>query len=169
MVGRVCNNQLINSKNIQVEMPYQKIIEKLPYGASFLFVDELVDIDMEGASGKFTFRKELDFFKSHFKDNPVTPGVILTECCAQIGLVAFGIFLLLEAGKYDLEEFGIGFSSSEMEFYKPVFPDETVTVTSKKIYFRFNKLKCEVKMHNAKRELVCKGTLSGMLNLKSDA
>ncbi|WP_338039420.1 hotdog fold domain-containing protein [Maribacter litopenaei] len=56
-------------------------------------------------------------------------------------------------------------SSSEMEFLQPVFPGETVTVVSKKIYYRFHKLKCEVKMYNEEMELVCKGVLSGMLKV----
>jgi 3-hydroxyacyl-[acyl-carrier-protein] dehydratase len=31
------------------------------------------------------FDPNLDFYKGHFKDDPVTPGVILTEVMAQIG------------------------------------------------------------------------------------
>jgi 3-hydroxyacyl-[acyl-carrier-protein] dehydratase len=109
----------------------------------------------------------MDFFKGHFKNNPVTPGVLLTECCAQIGLVCLGLHLL---GKDNvaLDKVGIGFSSSEMEFLKPVFPGEKVRVTSKKIYFRFQKLKCEVKMYDANGDLVCKGILAGMLTNDKD-
>jgi 3-hydroxyacyl-[acyl-carrier-protein] dehydratase len=33
-------------------------------------------------------------------------------------------------------------TSSEIEFLQPVFPNETVTVVSEKIYFLFGKLKC---------------------------
>jgi 3-hydroxyacyl-[acyl-carrier-protein] dehydratase len=38
-----------------------------------------------------------------------------------------------------------------------------VTVISEKEYFRFNKLKCRVKIVNSKKELVCRGTISGMI------
>ena len=144
-------------------MDIETILKRLPYTYPFLFVDELIQIDGSGVKGNFTFKEDLDFYKGHFKDNPVTPGVMLTECCAQIGVVSLGIFLLNEQGGI-LENMGIGLSSSEMEFLKPVFPGEKVEVSSKKIYFRFNKLKCEVKMHNADGELVCKGTISGMLS-----
>lgn len=136
------------------------ILKNLPYTKPFLFVDELEQVDENGAKGHYTFSADSDFYKGHFKGNPVTPGVILTECCAQIGVVCLGLFLL---GKDDLSEFKIGMSSSEMEFLLPVYPKEKVTVISEKVYFRFNKLKCKVKMHNAKGELVCKGTLAGML------
>jgi 3-hydroxyacyl-[acyl-carrier-protein] dehydratase len=47
----------------------------------------------------------------------------------------------------------------------PVKPKERVEVVSEKIYFRFNKLKCNVQLFNEENELVCKGTISGMLKL----
>ena len=142
-------------------METKSIINQLPYQSPFLFVDELEHVNEMGAKGNYTFKEELDFYKGHFKTNPITPGVILTECCAQIGLVCLGIFLLNEEQKPKNPK--IGLSSSQMEFYKPVLPRERVTVTSKKIYFRFHKLKCEVRMHDSKGDLVCKGILSGML------
>jgi 3-hydroxyacyl-[acyl-carrier-protein] dehydratase len=36
------------------------------------------------------------------------------------------------------------------------------------VYFRFNKLSCKVKMENTAGELVCKGTISGMLISKGN-
>jgi 3-hydroxyacyl-[acyl-carrier-protein] dehydratase len=39
-------------------------------------------------------------------------------------------------------------------------------VISEKEYFRFNKLKCRVKMIKSKNELVCRGTISGMIIVK---
>lgn len=146
---------------IQNAMNTDLIIHHLPYKAPFLFVDAVEHIDDMGVEGNFTFRKEMDMYKGHFKDNPVTPGVILIECCAQIGLVCLGIFLLNGVeGKANMK---IGLSSSQMEFYKPVFPGEKVRVVSKKIYYRFHKLKCEVRMYDSKDAMVCKGILAGML------
>ena len=137
------------------------ILDQLPYETPFLFVDGVEHIDDMGVEGNFTFRKEMYFYKGHFKDNPVTPGVILTECCAQIGLVCLGIFLL--NGVEGTTKLKIGLSSSQMEFYKPVLPGEKVRVVSKKIYYRFHKLKCEVRMYDTKDDMVCKGVLAGML------
>lgn len=143
-------------------MNYQDIIHKLPYTKPFLFVDTLLRVEENGAEGAYTFTEEADFYKGHFKDNPITPGVILTECCAQIGLVCLGIYLLSMENK-SLSDIQIGMSSSAMEFLIPVLPNEKVRVISEKVYFRFGKLKCAVKMYNTKGELVCKGALSGML------
>lgn len=141
-------------------MTKTEIISKLPYSKPFLFVDEIIDINENGVVGNYRFDANLDFYKGHFKDNPVTPGVILTEVMAQIGVVCLGIFLLNnEINKNTL----IALTSNEIEFLKPVFPNEKVTVISEKIYFRFGKLKCKVKMINAENEVVCEGFISGMI------
>jgi 3-hydroxyacyl-[acyl-carrier-protein] dehydratase len=136
------------------------ILAKLPYDKPFLFVDKIVKIDEEGVEGEFTFNEDLDFYKGHFKDKPVTPGVILIEVMAQIGLVCLGIFLLNEKVSSNTL---IVLTSTSVDFLKAVYPNEKVTVFSKKIYFRFGKLKCKVSMQNEKGELVCSGTIAGML------
>lgn len=139
---------------------YKNIIDKMPYSSPFLFVDEILHIDENGVEGTFTFDANLDFYKGHFKDNPVTPGVILTEVMAQIGVVCLGIYLL---GNDFNSESKVALTSSEIEYLKPVYPNEKVTVLSEKIYFRFGKLKCNVKMFNANNEEVCQGTIAGMI------
>jgi len=139
-------------------MTKQEIISKLPYSKPFLFVDEILLINENSVEGTFIFDEKLDFYKGHFKDNSITPGVILIETMAQIGLVCLGIYL--NQGK---EIKTIGFTSSEVEFLKPVYPNEKVKVISEKIYYRFGKLKCKVKMVNENREEVCFGILAGMI------
>jgi 3-hydroxyacyl-[acyl-carrier-protein] dehydratase len=138
------------------------IIKKLPYEDPFLFVDRINMVSDNAVEGCYTFKKEEFFYKGHFKGHPVTPGVILTECCAQIGLVCLGIYLLsTEEG--ETAGFQVALSGSEMQFMLPVLPLETVTVKSNMLFFRFNKLKCEVKMYNRQAQLVCRGVLSGMI------
>ncbi|WP_396158829.1 3-hydroxyacyl-ACP dehydratase FabZ family protein [Flavobacterium sp.] len=139
---------------------YRNIIDKLPYSKPFLFVDELHHINENGVEGTFTFNADLDFYKGHFKNNPITPGVILTEVMAQIGVVCLGIYLL---GNDFNSESKVALTSSEIEYLKPVYPNEKVTVISEKVYFRYSKLKCKVKMLNANGEEVCQGTLAGMI------
>ncbi|SHL09404.1 3-hydroxyacyl-ACP dehydratase FabZ family protein [Flavobacterium xanthum] len=146
-------------------MTNQEIIAKLPYSKPFLFVDEILHINENGVEGTYYFDENLDFYKGHFKDNPITPGVILTEVMAQIGLVCLGIFLLDDSFN---KATSIALTSSEIEFLKPVFPTERVTVISEKIYFRFGKLKCKVIMKNKKGEEVCTGTIAGIMVSKSE-
>ena len=144
-------------------MNLNEIIEKLPYTEPFLFVDELLHVDENSISGTYTFSEDLDFYKGHFKGNPVTPGVILTETMAQIGMVCLGIYLLGDAFN---KETVIAFTSADMQFLKAVYPNEKITVTAQKTFFRFGKLKCEAVMKNEAGQDVCKGILAGMITTK---
>ncbi|AIM37451.1 hydroxymyristoyl-ACP dehydratase [Sphingobacterium sp. ML3W] len=144
-------------------MELKDIRAQLPYSKPFLFVDELLHVDENGIIGTYTFAENLEFYKGHFKGNPITPGVILTETMAQIGLVSLGIFLLQNE---PTEEAVIVFTSADMQFLKPVYPKEKVTVTSRKIFFRFGKLKCDVVMKNETGQEVCKGILAGIITSK---
>lgn len=139
---------------------FTAIQRKLPYTKPFLFVDMLHHVDENGVEGSYTFPEDSFFYKGHFKQTPVTPGVILTEVMAQIGVVCLGIFLLDQTLTSAIS---IAMTSTEINFYKPVFPAETVMVRSTKEYFRFHKLKCKVEMVNSRGELVCRGTISGMM------
>ena len=143
-------------------MNSQNIIQLLPYQTPFLFVEELTSVSDNGVEGFYTFKADEYFYQGHFKDNPITPGVILTEVMSQIGVVCLGIYLLREDIS-ETKKSQIALSSSEADFFLPVLPKERVKVISEKLYFRFNKLKCKVQLFNEKNELVCRGTISGML------
>ena len=145
-------------------MKAQEIIALLPYQKPFLFVDGIDTISEDGITGHYTFREDETFYEGHFKNKPITPGVILTECMAQIGLVCLGIYLLKDELNITQKP-QIALTSHQMDFYLPVLPNQKVTVVSEKEVFRFNKLKCKVKMLNEKGELVARGTISGMLHI----
>jgi len=143
-------------------MTKEKIISLLPYSAPFLFVDDISEVDEYGIKGSYTFKREEYFYQGHFKNNPITPGVILTEVMAQLGLVAFGIYLI---GKNIDGDQALQFAMVEnhINFYIPVLPATKVIVESKKVYFRFGKLKCKVSLKNTNGDLICDGFISGMI------
>lgn len=142
------------------------VLSRLPYSAPFLFVDEIIEIDETRIIGTYTYDSSLDFYKGHFKDHPVTPGVILTETMAQIGLVCLGIYLSGIDENDTNKSSQILLTSIAIDFLKPIYPGEKVTVHGAKVYFRFGKLKCSVQMLNVQQEVVCRGTIAGMLNRK---
>jgi 3-hydroxyacyl-[acyl-carrier-protein] dehydratase len=148
-------------------MMYNEILNHLPYKSSFRFVDHISSLDEDGVIGEYTLRKESFFYVDHFPGNPVTPGVILTEIMAQIGLVTLGIFLVAQRSEgcafpTDSALFPL-LTSTDVSFHKMVLPGETVIVQSRKQYFRFGKLKCVVTMTNKSGEAIARGIFSGVI------
>ena len=135
-----------------------KIISYLPYDKPFLFVDEILDVRDGFIKGHYTFPQDAEFYKGHFKHKPVTPGVLLTECAAQIGLVCYAIFK--NEAKNKRVDFGM--SSSEMEFLRPNFPGEKITVVAEEIYHRFEKLKMKVTLFDDENNILARGKIAGM-------
>ena len=130
------------------------ILENLPYSKPFRFVDNIISCNENEIIGEYTFTKDEFFYKGHFINEPITPGLILVECMGQIGLVGFALALTYPSFQYKPM-----LSSVESEFIKSVYPGEKVTVISKKIYFRNNILKCNILMTNSLNQEIAKATL----------
>lgn len=100
-------------------------IELLPHRSPFLFVDTLIAADETGGLAEYTFTEEKnDFFKGHFPDYPIVPGVVLCETMAQ----AAGAALVARGFLGENSSFILA-SIEHARFYKPVRPgDKFVTV-----------------------------------------
>ncbi len=144
-------------------MKPDEILNYLPQQKPFRFVDEIIELDEERIVGAYTFRTDEFFYTGHFPGNPVTPGVILTESMAQVGVVAMGLYLLyLKEGKDALTKWTTFFTDCQMEYYKPVLPGQKVLIKGEKKFFRRMKLQSNVKMYIGDSDLVAEGTVSGM-------
>jgi len=146
---------------------YDDILDYLPYKSSFRFVDHIQTLSLEEVVGDYTLKEDAFFYEDHFPGRPVTPGVIITEIMAQIGLVTLGIFhivsgvegMTFQAGNPSVPLL----TSTDVSFFKMVTPPEKVIVQSRKVYFRFGKLKCVVTMTNSAGDSIAKGTFSGII------
>jgi 3-hydroxyacyl-[acyl-carrier-protein] dehydratase len=63
----------------------KEIEELLPHRDPFLFVDKIIRADKEKIVACHVFSENEFFFKGHFPQYPVVPGVILVETMAQAG------------------------------------------------------------------------------------
>lgn len=69
-------------------MNKEQIMEIIPHRAPFLLIDEIVEMEVGVKVKARKYIKEDDFwFKGHFPDYPVTPGVLMIEMLAQAGAV----------------------------------------------------------------------------------
>jgi 3-hydroxyacyl-[acyl-carrier-protein] dehydratase len=63
----------------------------LPHREPFIFIDRVVEtVPGVSAIAEKVFPLETDFFRGHFPECPIVPGVILTEALAQTAGIAAG-------------------------------------------------------------------------------
>jgi 3-hydroxyacyl-[acyl-carrier-protein] dehydratase len=143
-----------------------RILDAVPQKEPFRFIDEILELDTEHIVGTYRFRENEYFYRGHFPDRPITPGVILVETLAQTGVVAFGLYLVMEqgrAGVLEQEKLTTLFTVIDvMEFTGIVKPGERVIIRGEKVYFRKGNLKAKVSMERENGETVCSGVLAGM-------
>lgn len=141
-----------------------ELLALLPQQEPFRFVDEILEVSENHIVADYRFRPDADFYRGHFPGHPVTPGVILLECIAQVGVVALGIYVVALESGLDAVERGLAlFADAHVDFSGIVKPGERVTVSAKKVFFRRGKLRSKAEMHLDDGTMVCSGTISGMV------
>ncbi len=140
-----------------------RVLEAVPHRPPFRFVDDIHELDENRIVGSYRFRADESFYAGHFPGRPVTPGVILVEAMAQVGVVALGLYLAMMAGREGTGALTTLFTLAEnIEFKGIVRPGERVVTTGEKIYFRRGTLKSRVAMTRENGVEVCSGVLAGM-------
>ena len=67
-----------------ITLNYNEIIELIPHRHPFLFIDKVEDIiENESAVGIKNVTINENFFKGHFPEFPVMPGILIVEAMAQ--------------------------------------------------------------------------------------
>ena len=100
----------------------------LPHRKPFLFVDKLLYNGEEGSASLYTFKEDEFFFKGHFPDFPIVPGVILVETMAQAGGMA-----LLQRGSIPRDNPFFLASIVKAKFRMQVYPNTTVKIEIKNL------------------------------------
>jgi 3-hydroxyacyl-[acyl-carrier-protein] dehydratase len=127
-----------------VSLSQNQIKEYIPHREPFLFIDELIDIKkLKNATGVKTFTVNDNFFKGHFPEQPVVPGVILVEMMAQTAaaLIAYSI----KEETFDKIVYLMNIDNTK--FRKPVFPNE-------KIFAKVNALRSKGRVWKFEGELL---------------
>ncbi len=106
-----------------MNLDIESIKNLIPHRDPFLFVDtcEIIIPGEHGKSDK-TFSKNEYFFKGHFPDNPIVPGVIIVEAMAQTAGIVVSYKLR------DFKEKSVLFMSvNKAKFRKPILPNDKVS------------------------------------------
>lgn len=146
-------------------MTAEDILEQLPFQPPYRFLEGITSFDEEHLEGHYTFKETEVFYPGHFPQRAVTPGAILGEAASQ-AVLALGIYLVRDE---PVQEGRIIFlTSHELRFKRIVFPGDKILLYVDKLYFRFHKLKCRVKVTTPAGETICRGTISGILIHEQD-
>ena len=106
-------------------------IEKLlPHREPFLFVDkcEIIEVGIKGVGYRKFLPNEF-FFKGHFPELPIVPGVILIEALAQTA----GIVVSKGFDEKEEDKSVLFMSVSDAKFRKPVFPNDNISFEVEKL------------------------------------
>jgi 3-hydroxyacyl-[acyl-carrier-protein] dehydratase len=106
-----------------ISLNQDQIKEFIPHREPFLFIDTLIEIEkLKKATGVKTFTANDNFFRGHFPEQPVVPGVILVEMMAQTAaaLIAYSI----KEETFDKIVYLMNIDNTK--FRKPVFPNEKI-------------------------------------------
>ena len=156
-------NATMSDESPGVILTTEELLEALPQKEPFLFVDEILEVDDDSIVARYRFRPDADFYRGHFPDRPVTPGVILLESLAQVGVVGLGIYQLArDQGRAAVDNALALFTDADVEFSGLVSPGDRVTIRAKKVFYRRGKIRSEAEMTLDDGTVVISGTISGM-------
>lgn len=99
----------------------EKIKTILPQREPFLFIDEVVRIDgNEKVVAVKNINGDEEFFKGHFPDRPIMPGVLIIEAMAQASIILYYI-CKPEIAKTKPDYY---LGKVKAEFLSPVYPGD---------------------------------------------
>ena len=103
----------------------------IPHRPPFLFVDEIVSESAEGLLAKRTWRAEEDFYRGHYPNAPITPGVLLCEAVFQTGAL-YMAKQAQAAGAAPGSGVPLLSKISDVRFRTPIYPGDTILIEVKK-------------------------------------
>ncbi|ATC62642.1 beta-hydroxyacyl-ACP dehydratase [Nibricoccus aquaticus] len=112
-------------------MSFPAVTSLIPHRPPFLFVDEIVSETADSLTAKRTLRAEEDFYKGHYPNAPITPGVLLCEAVFQTGAL-YMARQAQAAGAKPGEGVPLMAKISDVRFRNPVYPGDQIVIEVKK-------------------------------------
>ena len=98
----------------------------LPHRDPMLFIDRVTELSDDSIRIESDVKTDADYFKGHFPNMPIMPGVLIIETVAQAGALLVSLTRGLSDDKF------IAFSNVDaVKFRRPVKPNEIIAVDVK--------------------------------------
>lgn len=102
----------------------EEIKKIIPYQEPFLFVDGVEEMTEDTISGFYQTSKEDYYFKGHFVDFKIMPGVLVIEALAQLSTILLRKKIGSDHQKYHF----LAYDVRGVQFLKPIFPGNKITL-----------------------------------------
>lgn len=109
----------------------KNVTDYIPHRPPFLFVDEMVSETADSLVARRKWRADEDFYKGHYPNAPITPGVLLCEAVFQTG----ALFMARQAeaaGAKPGDGVPLLAKISDVRFRNPVFPGDEILIEVKR-------------------------------------
>jgi 3-hydroxymyristoyl/3-hydroxydecanoyl-(acyl carrier protein) dehydratase len=108
--------------------PLVQALSALPHGASFRFIDEVLELEPGvSATARWTLKGDEAFLEGHFPGQPLLPGVIMIEALAQLG----GILAQSDRGDHPLKNLRLT-AVRQFKIFGSIPPGQTLTIHARR-------------------------------------
>jgi 3-hydroxyacyl-[acyl-carrier-protein] dehydratase len=113
----------------------EEIKALIPHRQPFLLVDRVIELTDSRIVGEKYVSINEDFFRGHFPDVPIMPGVLQVEALAQTAGI-YTMYRLKEEGKGEKERIGLFTGIDGVKFKQPVLPGSVLRLEVDVIVFK---------------------------------
>jgi len=132
----------------------EEIKKIIPYQEPFLFVEGVTEIKENKISGFYQTSENDYYFKGHFVDFKIMPGVLVVEAMAQLST----ILLRKKIGESHRDYHFLAYDVKSVQFLKPIFPGDKIDIEAEVLAI-YPILNSEMKIAKIKGQAFVKGNL----------